>query len=63
MARVRWGEPIPATSYEEQLFAEVERRHTHRDAFLPQALPTGLLAALREEAARGGGDAARRRPG
>jgi nitroreductase len=54
VARVRWGERVPAVDYEEQLFAEVERRRTHRDAFLPDPLPPGLLAALREEAAREG---------
>jgi nitroreductase len=52
VARVRWAERVPAVGYEEQLFAEVGRRRTHRDAFLPEALPRGLLAALREEAAR-----------
>jgi hypothetical protein len=54
VARVRWGERVPAVEYEERLFAEVERRRTHRDAFLPDPLPPGLLAALREEAAREG---------
>ena len=52
VARVRWGDRIPAAEYEEQLFGEIERRRTHRDAFLPTALPRGLLAALRQEAAR-----------
>jgi nitroreductase len=54
VARVRWGERVPAIDYEDQLFAAVERRRTHRDAFLPDPLPPGLLAALREEAAREG---------
>ena len=52
VARVRWAERILALGYEEQIFAEVGRRRTHREAFLPQALPRGLLAALREQAAR-----------
>jgi hypothetical protein len=34
------------------MFAEIEHRRTHRGAFLPGGLPSGLLAALREEAAR-----------
>jgi nitroreductase len=54
VARVRWRERIPAVEYEELLFAEIERRRTHRDAFLPTPLPPGLLDALREEAAREG---------
>jgi nitroreductase len=50
VARVRWGERVPAVEYEEQLFAEVERRRTHRDTFLPDPLPAGLLPVLCEEA-------------
>jgi hypothetical protein len=60
VARVRWRGRIPAVEYEEQLFAEIERRRTHRDAFLPAPLPPGLLAALREEAAREAGCCASR---
>jgi nitroreductase len=54
VARVGWGEHIPALEYEEQLYAEIERRHTHRDGFLATALPAGLLTALDVEAAREG---------
>jgi hypothetical protein len=50
VARVRWGERVPAVEYEEQLFAEVERRRTHRDTFPPDPLPAGLLPVLCEEA-------------
>jgi nitroreductase len=55
VARVCWAERVAATGYEEQMFAEIEHRRTHRGAFLPGGLPSGLLAALREEAAREGG--------
>ena len=54
VARVRWAERVPATEYEERMFAAIGYRRTHRGAFLPGGLPAGLLAALREEAAREG---------
>jgi nitroreductase len=54
VATVSWRERIPAVGYENQLFAEVARRRTHRDAFLPKQLPPGLLAAMCAEAAREG---------
>jgi nitroreductase len=54
VARMRWAEDVPATPYEERMFAEIEHRRTHRDTFLPGELPTGLLAELRQEAAREG---------
>jgi hypothetical protein len=46
VARVRWGERVPAVEYKEQLFAEIELRRTHRDGFLPTgavAWPAGSL--------------------
>lgn len=52
LAQVRVGGSSPATEYEEQLFAQIERRRTHRDAFLSESLPPGLLTLLCEEAAR-----------
>ncbi|HEX2320469.1 MAG TPA: hypothetical protein VHJ18_15915 [Streptosporangiaceae bacterium] len=54
VARVGLGEYIPPLEYEEQLYAEIERRRTHRDGFLPTELPADLLTALAEEAAREG---------
>ena len=64
VARVRWGDRIPAAEYEEQLFGEIERRRTHRDAFLPTALPrwpAGRPGA--PGGSQGGGDAAASPPG
>jgi nitroreductase len=52
VARIRWGEKTPPVDYERQLFAEIPRRRTHRGGFDPEPLPDGLLAALRDEAAR-----------
>jgi nitroreductase len=54
VARVRWREQVPAVDYEEQLYGEIERRHTHRNGFLPQPPPARVLAALGEEAVREG---------
>jgi nitroreductase len=54
VARVTWEERVPPVDYEEQMFAAISRRHTHRGAFLPDPLPPSLLAALREEAGREG---------
>jgi nitroreductase len=52
VARVRWDAQVPAVGYEEQLFAAIERRRTHRNGFLPDPPPDRLLAALCEEATR-----------
>jgi len=52
VARISWGEQTPPVEYERQLFAEVPRRRTHRGGFDPEPLPSGLLSALRDEAAR-----------
>jgi nitroreductase len=54
VARVSWREQVPAADYEEQLYTEIERRHTHRNGFLPQPPPARVLKALGEEAAREG---------
>src|SRR5437763_10401441 len=50
VARLRWDGRVPPVDYERQLFAEVERRHTHRGGFEETKLPDELLAALRSEA-------------
>jgi nitroreductase len=54
VARVRGAERAPAVEYEELLFAAIERRRSHRDAFIPASMPPGLLEALGEEAGREG---------
>jgi nitroreductase len=54
VARVRWDEQVPTLSYEEQLYSEIQRRHTHRDGFLPEPPPARVLKTLGEEAAREG---------
>lgn len=54
VAQVRWRERGASTGYADRMFAEIERRRTHRDAFLPTPLPSGLLVVLHEEAAREG---------
>jgi len=54
VARVGWDEQVPASEYEQQLFAQVTRRRTHRGGFDAAPLPAELVAALREEAARDG---------
>jgi len=52
VARISWGKQTPPVEYERQLFAEVPRRRTHRGGFDAEPLPSGLLSALRDEAAR-----------
>jgi hypothetical protein len=52
VARISWDRQVPPSEFERQLFAEVERRHTHRGGFSAAVLPAGLLDALRAEAAR-----------
>jgi hypothetical protein len=54
VARVSWGPRAARTGFEERLFAQVRQRRTHRGGFDPVPLPWGLLAALREGAARYG---------
>jgi hypothetical protein len=54
VARVSWGPRAECTGFEQRLFAEVRQRRTHRGGFDPVPLPPGLLAALRESAARYG---------
>ena len=54
VAHVRWGEQAGTADYEEQLYRVIERRHAHRNGFLPDPPPARVLAALREEAAREG---------
>lgn len=52
VARISWDRQVPPAEFERQLFAEVERRHTHRGGFSAAPLPAELLDALRAEAAR-----------
>jgi hypothetical protein len=54
VAQLSWPCRAPVTEFERGLFAQVRRRRTHRGAFDPEPLPSGLLAALRSEAARAG---------
>jgi hypothetical protein len=54
VARVSWGPRAARTGFEQRLFAQVRQRRTHRGGFDPVPLPSGLLAALRESAARYG---------
>jgi hypothetical protein len=54
VASVGLGEYIPPVEYEEQLFAHIGSRRTHRGGFQATELPEGLLAALAEEPAREG---------
>jgi len=54
VARVSWPRRAARTGFEQQLFGQVRQRRTHRGGFDPAPLPAGLLAALREGAARYG---------
>jgi nitroreductase len=54
VARVRCGQRSARTAFEQRLFAQVRQRRTHRGGFDPAPLPPGLLADLREGAARYG---------
>jgi hypothetical protein len=54
VARVNWGRRAARTGFEQRLFAQVRQRRTHRGGFDPVPLPVGLLANLREGAARYG---------
>jgi hypothetical protein len=52
IARVSWQRRVACTEFEQQLFGQVRQRRTHRGGFDPVPLPPGLLAALRQGAAR-----------
>jgi hypothetical protein len=53
VARIGYGGgQTAAVDYERALFAEIPRRRTHRGGFDPEALPTAIISALRDEAAR-----------
>jgi hypothetical protein len=53
VARIGYsGEQTAPVDYERQLFAEISRRRTHRGGFDAEPLPSGLISALRDEAAR-----------
>jgi hypothetical protein len=54
VAHVSWGRRAACTGFEQQLFGQVRARRTHRGGFDVAPLPPGLLAALREGAARYG---------
>jgi hypothetical protein len=54
VARVTWGRRAARTGFEQRLFAQVRQRRTHRGGFDLVPLPPGLLASLREGAARYG---------
>ena len=54
VARVTWPRRAQRTDFEQRLFGQVRQRRTHRGGFDLEPLPAGLLAALREGAARHG---------
>ncbi len=54
VARVGWGQQAECTEFEQQLFGQVRQRRTHRGGFDLVPLPAGLLATLRQGAARYG---------
>jgi hypothetical protein len=54
VARVSWGPRAVRTDFEQRLFGQVRARRTHRGGFDLVPLPPGLLASLREGAARYG---------
>jgi hypothetical protein len=54
VARVNWDGRAECTELEQALFGQVRRRRTHRGGFDLVPLPPGLLATLREGAARHG---------
>jgi len=54
VARVSWGRWAARTEFEQRLFGQVRQRRTHRGGFDPVPLPPGLLATLRDGAARYG---------
>ncbi len=54
VARLRWRRQAAPARFELQLFRQVTRRRTHRGGFESLPLMPGLLAALRQGAARDG---------
>jgi len=54
VARVSWDQRAASTGFEQKLFGQVRQRRTHRGGFDLVPLPPGLLATLREGAARHG---------
>jgi hypothetical protein len=54
VARVSWGQRVPADEFERLLSRQVRSRRTHRGGFDLEPLPQDLLAALRGAAAREG---------
>jgi nitroreductase len=54
VARIAWDEQVPAVAYERELYRQIECRRTHRGGFDPASLPPGVIAGLREDAARHG---------
>lgn len=54
VARVRWGRRAECNEFERALFGQVRQRRTHRGGFDLVPLAPGLLATLRESAARHG---------
>jgi Nitroreductase family len=54
VARVSWPCRAARTEFEQRLFGQIRQRRTHRGGFDTAPLPPGLLAALREAAARYG---------
>jgi hypothetical protein len=54
VARVSWPRRAARTGFEQALFGQVRLRRTHRGGFDLVPLPPGLLAVLREGAARYG---------
>ena len=54
VARVSWPERADADEFERRMAGHLLTRRTHRGAFDPEPLPSGLLATLRAAAAREG---------
>jgi len=52
VAKINWTETAPPADYERQLFAEIQRRRTHRGGFDAEPLPDGILAAAMDEVSK-----------
>ena len=50
VAKINWTEKIPPGDYENELFAQISRRRTHRGGFEAGPLPEGMAGALQAEA-------------
>ncbi len=50
LGRVVLGSKAPPTELERRMLAALPHRHTHRGAFDPEPLPTGLLPSLQHDA-------------